>query len=127
HAKDDSGREVVYFLMELLEGEGLRARMDQRMLTEPECVHVLSQAARALGASHARGIVHRDIKPDNIFLTRRGDDASFVKLLDFGVAKLSPSGEGVWKTRTGQLVGSPAYMSPEQCASRKTIDGRSDI
>jgi serine/threonine-protein kinase len=123
----ESGRDTVYILMELLEGESLSTRLERGPLGETACVLVLSQAASALAASHAKAIIHRDLKPDNIFLCRRGDDELFVKLLDFGVAKLSPSGGSAWKTRTGQVVGTPTYMSPEQCAGKKQIDGRSDI
>src|SRR5262249_39716917 len=86
--------------------------------------HVADQVAAALEASHARGIVHRDVKPDNIFLTRNGYDRRFVKVLDFGVAK---ERDGASTTQVGALVGTPAYISPEQCAGHGTVDGRSDV
>src|SRR5262249_1917420 len=83
----------------------------------------------ALAASHAKGIVHRDLKPDNIFLVRRGDDANYTKLLDFGIAKLTghDANRVSQKTRTGLVIGTPAYMSPEQCEGKGLIDWRSDI
>jgi serine/threonine-protein kinase len=124
----DFGRsdERVYILMELLAGEGLRERLERGTPPEDETVHIVAQAASALAASHRRAIIHRDLKPENIFLTRRSHDRCFVKLLDFGIAKLSKD-ESAWKTRTGALVGTPRYMSPEQCAGRSRIDFRSDI
>jgi tRNA A-37 threonylcarbamoyl transferase component Bud32 len=125
-ARSSSGRERVYLLMELLLGENLHDRLARGVPGHEEVVHILSQAADALAASHSKGIIHRDLKPENIFLARRNDDACFVKLLDFGIAKLSKD-ESAWKTQTGALIGTPLYMSPEQCAGRKEIDPRADI
>src|SRR5262249_3323695 len=91
-------------------------------------IHIARQIARALAAAHARGIVHRDLKPDNVFLVRRNEDPDFVKVLDFGIAKLMQKApiENEVKTQTGALIGSAAYMSPEQCRGQP-VDQRTDI
>src|SRR6185295_12748800 len=92
---------------------------------------IADQAAEALGAAHAKGIVHRDLKPDNLFLTPDAQEPGRVqvKILDFGIAKLArPSGAfGDVRTRTGTLMGTPQYMSPEQCRDAREVDHRSDI
>jgi eukaryotic-like serine/threonine-protein kinase len=124
----EGGGKVVYLIMELLEGQSLASRLDSRQLSFDEARHILSQCCSGLAASHAKGIIHRDLKPDNIFLVRQGKDENFVKILDFGIAKLtSTSSTPNAKTRTGTLIGTPAYMSPEQCAGRGNIDARSDV
>ena len=87
----------------------------------------MQQCCSGLAASHAKGIIHRDLKPDNLFLVHRGGDENFVKILDFGIAKLTATSATNAKTRTGTLIGTPAYMSPEQCAGRGRIDARSDV
>jgi serine/threonine protein kinase len=121
-----------YIVMELLEGESLGARLQRVGRLAPEnAVDFAAQAAAALGAAHAQGIVHRDLKPDNLFLVadERVPGHELVKVLDFGIAKLSrgPNGAGSFKTRTGVLMGTPVYMSPEQCLGTKEVDHRSDI
>ena len=124
----EGGGKIVYLVMELLEGKSLAARLDEApRLTLEEVRHVLQQCCSGLAASHAKGIIHRDLKPDNLFLVPRGGDPNFVKILDFGIAKLTTTSTTNAKTRTGTLIGTPAYMSPEQCAGRGTIDARSDI
>ena len=87
------------------------------------------QMCRALGAAHAKGIVHRDLKPHNVQLVIKADGALQVKILDFGVAKIlaSPDGASSVKTRTGSLMGTPLYMSPEQCKGAGVLDHRTDI
>jgi serine/threonine-protein kinase len=124
---EDGQGEMVYFVMELLSGQSLADRIKERPLATEETRHVIVQCCDALFASHQKGIVHRDLKPDNIYLTRRGSDVNFVKILDFGIAKLTGAGGASSKTQTGVVIGTPYYMSPEQCAGRGQIDHRSDI
>jgi serine/threonine protein kinase len=123
---------LPFIVMELLEGESLGRRLGRGPpLTVDEALGIAAQAASALQAVHARGIVHRDLKPDNLFLTPDPVVRSGlrVKVLDFGVAKLRGdlSGGGV-KTREGVLLGTPLYMSPEQCRGLVAeVDQRSDV
>jgi eukaryotic-like serine/threonine-protein kinase len=115
-----------YIVMELLEGEELSKRIERLgPLPVPEVVAIVSQVCKALGKAHAQGIVHRDIKPDNIFLTDSDGDI-FVKLLDFGIAKRAQDA-GLGMTSTGAMVGTPYFMSPEQVLSAKDVDLRSDL
>ena len=122
---------ISYLVMELLRGESLASRIKRRGRLPPEeAVALVMQTASALGAAHAKGIVHRDLKPDNLFVVP--DEANpgreHIKVLDFGIAKLQASGPGASvKTRTGALMGTPVYMSPEQCLGTKEVDCRSDI
>ena len=115
----------AYFVMEYCEGQEL-TRLIARGGSVPvqEALHIIVQIASALSAAHKRGIVHRDLKPDNVFLTQRGDTASFVKVLDFGIAKVGGAGSKL--TKTGMVFGTPHYMSPEQAAGQ-AIDARTDI
>lgn len=118
-----------YIEMEFLEGESLVGRLRTAGRLTPElAIDLTCQAAAALGAAHARGIVHRDLKPDNIFLTPDPDQPGhdLVKVLDFGIAKLSGEHRGHVKTRTGSMLGTPAFMSPEQIWGTP-IDHRSDV
>jgi serine/threonine protein kinase len=124
----------AYIVMELLRGESLRDYLERvGALTgdEPGVIGMFRDIASALAAAHREGIVHRDLKPDNIFLhlpTGRAPATPISKVLDFGIAKLlGGRGEGGTKTRTGQLLGTPLYMSPEQCRGARSIDHRSDI
>jgi len=126
---DPGSPETVYFVMEFLDGESLAARLRRTGLSVLETLHVMKQCCSALQASHSKGIVHRDLKPENIYLCTRGSDKNFVKILDFGIAKLTGDG-GMGqshKTRTGLVIGTPAYMSPEQCEGKGHIDHRSDV
>jgi serine/threonine-protein kinase len=118
------GPPLVYLIMELLDGRSLAAALPD--LTIQDSIHVARQCCRALAASHAKGIVHRDMKPDNIFLVRRDSDPMFVKIVDFGIAKLMRPGEG-GRTRMGVVIGTPSYMSPEQCEGMGRVDQRADI
>jgi serine/threonine-protein kinase len=124
---ETGGNDFVYFIMEFLDGESLAARLRRTGLKFSETIHVIEQCCSALAASHAKGIVHRDLKPENIYLCPRGTDKNFCKLLDFGIAKLTGDGGSSHKTRTGLVIGTPAYMSPEQCEGKGLIDARSDV
>ena len=114
-----------YYVMELLDGETLADHVDRLGPMPPaRAIHVVGQAARALGEAHQRGIVHRDVKPENLFLTSLGGEHDFVKVLDFGIAKVTEVESAV--TQTGWVLGTPAYMSPE-VAMGKEADARSDV
>ncbi len=115
-----------YIVMELLEGEDLRQRLKRTgPLTPAEYAPILTQVAKALTRAHQLGIVHRDIKPDNVYLANMGDDVH-VKVLDFGIAKLGDEAS-LGATSTGLMLGTPFYMSPEQLLSSKAVDFRSDL
>jgi serine/threonine-protein kinase len=120
-----------FLVMELLEGESLGVRLRQTgALPIATAVDFAYQTASALGAAHAKGIVHRDLKPDNLFVVPDSHDShrERIKVLDFGIAKLQQgSVADSVKTRTGTLMGTPIYMSPEQCRGTRTVDHRSDI
>lgn len=117
-----------YFVMEFLEGMPFdRYLADRGRLTPEEAIPVLRQIAKALDAAHAAGIAHRDLKPENVFLSFDDDGRPFPKLLDFGIAKLlGGSRRSGHKTATGQPIGTPYYMSPEQCLG-SGVDHRADI
>src|SRR4051812_42536823 len=118
-----------YFIMEFLQGEALADRLRRERLFKPaRALQIAAQVADALAASHSHGIIHRDLKPENIFLITRGNTVDFVKVLDFGLAKLTQGEEKVThKTRTGSVMGTPYYMAPEQCEGRATLDHRADV
>lgn len=109
-----------FLVMELLRGESFDDLLERRgRLPVDEALVYLRQMARALDRAHRIGIVHRDIKPENLFLTEREDGTPLVKLLDFGIAKLTEAGGGLQsKTATGEVFGTPLYMSPEQTLGR---------
>jgi eukaryotic-like serine/threonine-protein kinase len=116
----------TYFVMEFLDGKPLTKALEEtRPMPVQRLVHVARQIADALSAAHQRGIVHRDLKPDNIFLIHRGAEVDFVKILDFGIAKVS-TGATSKLTRAGSVFGTPHYMSPEQAAG-SPVDLRTDI
>ena len=122
------GHQVVYFIMEFLGGDSLAKIIHDQAPLAPERAQAIAlQIADALGASHRHGIVHRDLKPDNVMIAPRRDGRDFVKVLDFGIAKLTGDQQGSRRTRTGIVMGTPAYMSPEQCEGRGLIDHRTDI
>ena len=117
-----------YYIMEHLDGRSLHDELARlgRPLTFQECQPYMRPVFSALAAAHARGIVHRDLKPENIYVVDQ-DGPPLIKLLDFGIAKLATDGSGgSFKTRTGVPMGTPYYMSPEQCLGRG-VDQRSDI
>jgi serine/threonine-protein kinase len=118
-----------YIAMEYLVGCSLRERLQERGRLSPhETARIVTHVCRALTGAHEAGLVHRDLKPENIFIARDADD-EIVKVLDFGVAKATDalSDTGVDPTRTGALLGTPFYMSPEQAQGLKTVDHRSDL
>jgi serine/threonine-protein kinase len=119
----------VYLAMEVLDGEPLDARLDRLgQLPVAAALRILRQVATTLAAAHAAGIIHRDIKPANIFLVRDAEVAGGerAKLLDFGIAKLAPATSTI-ETGTGAMMGTPTYMSPEQCRGAGQVDARTDI
>ncbi|HEY6477105.1 MAG TPA: serine/threonine-protein kinase [Polyangia bacterium] len=118
-----------YFVMEYLQGESLSDRLKrEKRIPLNQAMSIGAQIADALNASHQQGIIHRDLKPENIFLCIRGANREFVKVLDFGLAKLTQNDQKVThKTRTGSVMGTPYYMSPEQCEGKTEIDYRADI
>jgi serine/threonine-protein kinase len=116
-----------YFVMELLPGQTLASRLGQPVPpTYEEGFNILLEVCEALIAAHAEGIVHRDLKPDNIYLAQGKTGPLEVKLLDFGIAKLMHGGQAVGQTGTGVPMGTPLYMSPEQCRGAD-VDARTDI
>jgi len=126
HSVGEGPEGLVYFVMAYVDGESLGARLKRRGRIPPEeARRILMETADALGAGHALGIVHRDVKPDNILL--EGSRGRTV-LTDFGIAKALTSSTGPGTlTATGVAIGTPHYMSPEQAAGDREIDGRSDI
>jgi len=116
-----------YFAMERLSGESLAERVERAGLPLGLACHVLERTCRALEAAHAKGITHRDLKPDNVFLVEVPDELPVVKLLDFGIAKLSGGDDQrAERTRTGVMMGTPLYMAPEQ-ARGHAMDHRVDV
>ena len=119
---------LVYFIMEYIEGASLTDLIRREAPLHPErATKIALQIADALSASHGKGIVHRDLKPDNVILVSRGREHDFIKLLDFGIAKLTGNAASTHRTRTGMVIGTPQYMSPEQCEGRGNIDHRTDV
>jgi serine/threonine-protein kinase len=110
---------LAYLAMELLEGKDLRSRMLKESIPPAEAVEVARQVAEGLAYAHERGVVHRDIKPGNIMINKRGQ----VKIMDFGLARMRVADH---KTSTGMVLGTPRYMSPEQI-SGQPVDQRSDV
>ncbi len=121
HGKAKSGE--LYLVMEWLEGEDLSSRLDRAPLRVDESVALVQRVADALAAAHRRGIVHRDVKPSNLFLV--GGDVERVKVLDFGVALLGAHVRRA--TRTGVTVGTLGYMAPEQARGDRDVDARADV
>lgn len=119
-----------FIVMEFLAGESLDARLERcgRMSPE-ETTQIINQVSRALAKAHAAGIVHRDLKPENVFLVRDDEDGTDIaKVVDFGIAKFTDTAMGVSSsTRTGSVLGTPYYMSPEQARGLRSVDFRSDL
>ena len=121
----DSGSAVdfLYYVMPYVEGESLRDRMArEKRLPMEDAIRIACEVADALGSAHSRGVVHRDIKPENILLTE-----GHAVVADFGIARAISAAGGEHLTETGMVIGTPAYMSPEQAAGESDVDGRSDI
>jgi serine/threonine protein kinase len=121
----------AFVVMEFLEGEALSALVIREApLAIERCLRIARQIVSALGAAHGKGIVHRDVKPENVFLLRRGEQ-DFVKVVDFGVSKAVRSREDgaelLRLTRTGMVLGTPLYMSPEQARGNEDVDVRADV
>lgn len=115
----------AYMVMERLSGETLDERLaKRRRLSVDEVLTIARGTLEALGEAHRRGLVHRDVKPENLFLHRQGDE-EVLKVLDFGLVRTEEGGEAL--TRTGDGLGTPAYMAPEQIRSAKTVDARADV
>ena len=120
HGQSSTGE--PFLAMEWLEGASLKQVLDERTLSFVEIIDVAMAIAGALVPAHAQGIIHRDLKPANVFLV--GRSAASVKVLDFGIARLRGAGT---ITGTGNMLGTPAYMSPEQVSGARAVDGRSDL
>lgn len=117
----------TYFVMELLEGDSLKGLGKEKPFELRRALRFIRQAADALAAAHDVGVVHRDVKPDNLFVVRDEAGAEQVKVLDFGVARVRDASRGDLRTtRTGQVVGTPLWMAPEQILGRD-VDARADI
>jgi serine/threonine protein kinase len=119
-----------YLVMDYVEGESLSSIIASEHSIAPQrCINIFLQVCEALSHAHAKQIIHRDLKPNNIMLSKvEGSDADFVKIVDFGIAQLLPNADTERErlTQTGELIGSPVYMSPEQCLGN-ALDARSDI
>jgi hypothetical protein len=116
-----------YYAMELLQGQSLGQRIKSGHMTLPDIADILVPICRALEAAHEKGVIHRDLKPDNVILAEVTGERPRVKLLDFGIAKLArPDETRLERTRTGSMMGTPMYVSPEQARGRR-IDARTDI
>ena len=117
-----------FLVMELLHGESLAVCLArEQVLTAQRTAFIAAQLLSALGAAHRAGVVHRDIKPDNIFLLSDAAIPDTVKVLDFGIAKLAPTGNSAKLTTTGAMLGTPAFMAPEQARGAEDVDARADI
>jgi serine/threonine protein kinase len=118
---------ALFMVLEYLDGTEFEDLIQREgPLSIAQTVHVVAQVCDALAAAHAKGIVHRDLKPENIYLVERGTERLFAKVLDFGIAKFLEEGDHKL-TQTGQALGTPYYMSPEQVAGAKDVDARTDI
>src|SRR5262249_50852332 len=122
-AQGKTAREQAYLALEWLEGETLAERLHRSELTPADALTLFRRVAEALAAVHALGVVHRDVKPSNIFLSRGSVDRA--KLIDFGIARFDGAASPI--THSGVVVGSPGYLAPEQARGEKDIDARADV
>src|SRR3982751_3868165 len=120
---------VVFLVMEYLRGRTLKEIVQKDgPLSLPRVVEIVRQVSGALEAAHSEGVVHRDLKSDNIMLVEVGDNADWAKVLDFGIAKIQePVGQDPELTAPNLIIGTPQYMSPEQCSQSSEIDARADV
>jgi serine/threonine protein kinase len=122
--------DTPYIAMELLEGESLATRLARLGTLSPaETARIVQHVGRAMARAHDAGVIHRDLKPENVFIVEN-DDEEVIKVLDFGIAKTTAAAttaSAAGATRTGALLGTPFYMSPEQCEASKDLDHRTDI
>jgi serine/threonine protein kinase len=119
--------ETAFYVMEFLEGETLAGRLEREgRVSAEDALDMLLPIMDGLAAGHGRGVVHRDVKPENIFLARQIGGPTLPKILDFGVSKLSDGTESIGLTMTGALLGTAKYIAPEQIESGKNVDGRAD-
>jgi serine/threonine-protein kinase len=116
-----------FFVMEWLKGETLRERLRRGKLTLTQMANTIRALARALEAAHDKGVIHRDVKPENIFLADIAHEEPLVKLLDFGVAKLANDKRGLAQTVKGQILGTPMYIAPEQASNANEVGFASDV
>jgi serine/threonine-protein kinase len=117
-----------FLVFELLHGQGLDAWLMRERTIDPETLmEMFMGVVRALDSAHAQGIIHRDLKPANLYAHCAHKGSLVLKILDFGISKVLDAAHDLTLTRTGTVVGSPAYMSPEQAAGREDIDGRADV
>ncbi|HEY0469194.1 MAG TPA: serine/threonine-protein kinase [Polyangiaceae bacterium] len=124
---------AIFLVLEFVSGHSLRDEIARGPFAVDRALHIARQISSALSAAHAQGIVHRDLKPENVMLVEKGGDPDFVKVLDFGIAKV-PLGDAVASggkqgnplTKAGMVFGTPEYMAPEQ-ALGQTVDGRADL
>jgi serine/threonine-protein kinase len=128
YGQDESG--TPFIVMEYIEGETLDAAVDRDGAFAPaEALRIVRAVARAMSVAHAAGVVHRDLKPENIAIVRRGPASGEIKVLDFGIAKLEGPDEprSAWSTLDSEIIGTPAFMAPEQCRAAGVVDARTDV
>jgi serine/threonine-protein kinase len=115
-----------FMVMEYLAGESVRSLLDRcQRVPVARATDIVVQASRGVGAAHRAGIIHRDLNPQNLFICRRDEGTDLVKVLDFGIAKLESLESA--ETRTGTIMGTPAYLAPEQARGEKAVDHRADV